>query len=469
MKQSNRSSRSAKRFGVDPIVAFSLAAILLFFIISGAIAFENLQTLRQDSEALAHSQEVLIAVGELRSAAQDAETGQRGFLLTNEEKYLEPYTTATAALPRLIEQLAQLTADNPKQQARVAPLKQHVDAKLAELALTIDLRRTQGLDGALAEVKTDRGKVEMDEIRTRVTEMDQEEAGLRLTRLAEMSTSFRTALASSLFSGLLGVILAGIVGFLVQRAARLRQREEWLQTGQVQLAAAMLGDQGTEQLGDNILGFLARYVGAVAGAVFVGDGFSFQRASLYGAPAGANLPEKFTPRDGLLGRAIAERRTLVLDDVPEGYLTFGSALGQHKPRHLIIAPCEADGLANTVVELGFLGPADADTSELLRQASTPIALAVRSANYRGERERLLEESQRQGEELQAQGEELRVFERGVGGARPRLAGFPGAARATAGRAGADEFSTRGANARAGDAARRSGARQRRRATEGARA
>src|ERR1700744_2247299 len=113
---------------------------------------------------------------ELLSTIKDAETGQRGYLLTNNDRYLEPYNAALPVATAELDQLAELTRDNPNQQARIPQLKLHIDAKFAELKQTIDLRRTQGAEAALAVVTTDRGKAEMDAIRAQLAAMDQEEA-----------------------------------------------------------------------------------------------------------------------------------------------------------------------------------------------------------------------------------------------------------------------------------------------------
>lgn len=408
MKQSSMPGISKLKLGIDPIVALSLAGALVFFVISGAVAYFNLQTLRDDNEKIVHSHEVIIALDELLSSAQDAETGQRGFLLTNNEKYLEPYNSALITIPSKLDEIAELTQDNPAQKPRVTALKLHVGAKLAELKETIDLRRAQGADAALAVVSSDRGKVEMDAIRAQFAAMAQEEAELRVKRTAEMSDAQKNALASGFLSSLLGILLTAMIGFLIRRATLARRREQWLQSGQVGLASAMMGDQHTGQLGSNVLEYLAQYLGAVAGALFVGDSDSYRRASTYGVPRNANIPEQFKLGEGLLGQAAIESRPMVVGELPEGYLAFGSALGQNKPKHLVILPGSVDGSVNSVVELGFLRPVHESTLALLEQASASIAIAVRSAKYRGELQDLLEETQRQSEELQTQSEELRV-------------------------------------------------------------
>ena len=361
---------SKRSLGLDPVVALSLAGVVVFFLISGAVAYFNLQTLRDDNQRIVHSHEVIIALGELLSSTQDAETGQRGFLLTNNEKYLQPYNSALLAVPPRLDEIAQLTSDNPAQKPRIAALKLHVGAKLAELKETIDLRHTQGLDAALAIVNSDRGKVEMDAVRAQVAAMGQEEAELRSRRLAEMNDAQRTAFASSLLSGLLGVLLTATIGFLIRRATLARRREEWLQSGQVGLASVMIGDQPIDQLGNCILAFLAKYLGAVAGAIFVGGGEDFRRASAYGIPEGAGIATHFKVREGLLGQAAAENRCMLVGEVPEGYLAFGSALGQDKPNHLVIFPGAIDGSVNSVIELGLMPPCTSRPENSNRRAGT---------------------------------------------------------------------------------------------------
>jgi signal transduction histidine kinase len=105
---------------------------------------------------------------------------------------------------------------------------------------------------------------------------------------------------------------------------------------------------------------------------------------------------------------VREQRTILVRDVPAGYLTIGSALGRGQPRQLVIAPAVTNGVVNGVIEVGFLHPLDEHALELLDRCSEWLGVAVRSANYRSHLQDLVEETQRQSEELQAQGEELRV-------------------------------------------------------------
>ncbi len=388
--------------------ALGLAVGLAFFVISGAVAYRNIQSLRDSDGAIRHTHSVLMALDELLSATQDAETGQRGYLLTGSQAYLEPYDSAVKNLNGRMQAVATLTRDNPTQQANVAALKRHVDAKLAELRETVDLRRTQGVAASLAVVMTDRGKMEMDAIRAQLNTMAQEELRLRQIRMDDMAAASRTAIMTGIISSLIGAGLTLVIFILMRISNRARARQQWLQAGQLGLAKAMGGEKSVEEVGEAILVFLARYLGFQGGALFKGEGGRFQRAATLGIPADADMPVGFLVKEGLLGQVAAEGAPLILQDIPDGYMTIGSALGRDRPRHLVIIPAKADEVVNAVLELGFFQQVTPAVLELLEQAAPAIGIALRSARFRARLQDALEETQRQSGELQAQSEELRV-------------------------------------------------------------
>ncbi|MBO9707299.1 MAG: response regulator [Caulobacter sp.] len=398
----------ASRSNVEIWSSLALALVLAFFLISGTIAYRNIQMLRTNNQAIMHSHKVLIAIDDLLSTTQDAETGQRGYLLTGNDRYLEPYQRAVTDVTSRLDTVASLTKDNAAQQANIVQLRRHIDAKLEELRQTVDLRRTAGAQAALSVVATDRGKVEMDAIRSQLDVMRREEVRLRLMRIAEMEEAYKTATASGVMSGLLGAVLTGAVFVLIRRAARIRARQAWLQSGQMGLAAAMMGDKSVEDLADSILTFLADYLGFQAAALFKSERGHFERMATLGMAPDAQTPLRFNLKEGLLGKTAAEGRSTIVRDLPDGYMTIGSALGQDKPKHLVLVPTHADERVNAVIEMGFLHPVQDDALELLDQASPAIGIALRSARYRSELRNALEETQRQAEELQVQSEELRV-------------------------------------------------------------
>ncbi|WP_315760153.1 response regulator [Sphingomonas sp. Y38-1Y] len=401
-----RDARTPDRIGLGTILG--IGGALLFFLLSGALAYSNIQALRGDTARVVRTHEVITELGNLLSAVQDAETGQRGYLLTGNERYLEPYQQALARTEASVATIEAMTSISSAQRTNLQRLRPRLDAKLAELSQTIELRRSRDVSGALALVNTDRGKIAMDAIRDQISQMRTEERRSREARLTQMDAAFWTATISGIVTALLGGALALAVGVLLHRTALARVRQSWFQAGEVELGQAMLGDKSVRDLAANILDTLTPYLGAQAGVLFKGEHGLFERMATLGVPADAAVPERFTLREGLLGRVAADGSPMVLTDVPEGYLTLGSALGRDTPRHLVIAPLIADGEVNAVVEFGFLHPIDDRTLELLTRIASPVGIALRSAKYRSELQALLDETQRQANELQVQSEELKV-------------------------------------------------------------
>ncbi|MEO5912842.1 MAG: response regulator [Luteolibacter sp.] len=201
-------------------------------------------------------------------------------------------------------------------------------------------------------------------------------------------------------------MMAGI-GCRFIRIRLAARRETWLQNGQAELSGKLMGELNLADLADNVVGFLAEYLDAQAGAMFVEDNGGYRRTGVHAASAGS-VPDWFFPGEGLLGQAAKSGRVQTIHNVPEGYLTIGSSLGKSLPRHLLIAPFTLDGGVNSVLEFGFFNPIREPDVELLSRVEPVVAVAVRSVKYRMRLQELLEETQQQSEEVQAQSEELRV-------------------------------------------------------------
>lgn len=140
-----------------------IAALIL--VAMAGMFFRDWAQYRRAGADAEHTRGILESAQRLFSDIQDAETGQRGYLLTGDEKYLTPYYLAIQLASGEMAKLKGLLtrpADRPDDAIKLSSL---VDQKLAELHETIALRKTQGLQAALAVVLTDRGKLLMDQIR----------------------------------------------------------------------------------------------------------------------------------------------------------------------------------------------------------------------------------------------------------------------------------------------------------------
>ncbi len=115
---------------------------------------------------IADTYEVRRQARELIQALADAETGQRGYLITREAQYLQPYELATATLGTTYQNLIDLIEDNPQQVAQIEPLAEPIAQKRAEMAETIQLAADGRMADALALTRTGKGQELMDSIRS---------------------------------------------------------------------------------------------------------------------------------------------------------------------------------------------------------------------------------------------------------------------------------------------------------------
>jgi len=140
----------------------------------------------QDAEGwVVHTYRVINSAESLLSMMKDAETGERGYLLTGDESYLAPYRSAIAALPRALKELKDLTSHNPSQQARFVEINQLADERLSVLKRAIELRTASHVDAALALVRSGQGVQSMDELRSMLDAIMGDERQLLITRTAE--------------------------------------------------------------------------------------------------------------------------------------------------------------------------------------------------------------------------------------------------------------------------------------------
>ncbi len=210
--------------------ALLLASIPLVFI-AGVSAFQlliNVPNARIARARILTSLQTIWAADAIDQAIQDAERGQRGFLITGREAYLDPYTNAKDSLPRLMIELQQAMATSPDQQPRLLQLQTDITTKMDELAATVAAMRRQGYAAARAIVNTNIGLTSMSgvlgDLRA-IMDAAQQRLNSRLAR-AEASDERVTAtfIVGSIVSAL--ALLAG--AFLLAAAYRRAARSERL-------------------------------------------------------------------------------------------------------------------------------------------------------------------------------------------------------------------------------------------------
>lgn len=225
-------------FGRKLAVGFALPFIL--FVVIGVVGYRSVNTLAASSYSVAHTHLVLEQISTLLGDLKDAETGQRGFVITGADPFLEPYDRALGDIGKTLKTLRELTADNPSQQKRLADLDPLVNAKLAELKRTIDLRRTGGFERTQKVVEGGEGKRAMDDIRRIADQMDQEERQLLKTRADDVESATNTARVTMIFGTLLALLLVAIAGVTITRSltSQIGSAVKHVQSSSAELQAA---------------------------------------------------------------------------------------------------------------------------------------------------------------------------------------------------------------------------------------
>ena len=207
----------------------AMALLVAALLTDAVLTLHNIREVAVSVQWVSHTHEVLGQLEQVVSALKDAETGQRGYLLTGERGYLEPYEQAVPRIPGQLQRLRALTIDNPPQTAHVLRLEQLAAERLAVLRQGID--RFQGEPDRNRALMLSRqyllqgeGKRLMDLVRDEIYGMQQLERALLSRRDEASRTNARTALASTLVGLALGLVLIAMVVTLVARNQAARQR-----------------------------------------------------------------------------------------------------------------------------------------------------------------------------------------------------------------------------------------------------
>jgi len=200
---------------------FSVAMLVALVV---AVSLWTFRQLEETAEARKHTFILLGSAEGLMSALKDAETGERGYLLTGNLIFLEPYLEVRDKLHAQLEELRQLTFISAarKHLDTLAPL---IDTKLGHMAKNIELRRVHNMKAVLADANSDQGKLEMDSIRSEMNKFIQlEEAQLTQVE-AEFQTNMRHLFSLIAIACLLILLLALAFAYFIYRESKLRLKD----------------------------------------------------------------------------------------------------------------------------------------------------------------------------------------------------------------------------------------------------
>ena len=229
-------------------VITGFAVVVLVLMVNALVTRRQLGEQINDEVWVRHTLQVRVELGQIELVLTNAETGQRGFLYTGDPQYLKSYDAAITQVDSHLNNLAQLTADNPRQQQHITVLSKLCHDKLNEMAQTVALYLGGKPDQALSLVNSDLGLNIMDKLRNELGSMQDEETSLETARLETYDRSIHITVACIYIATVLaGISLVLLARFIQrERAAReghtreLKDREEWFRVTLTSIGDAVI-------------------------------------------------------------------------------------------------------------------------------------------------------------------------------------------------------------------------------------
>ncbi|MER3494980.1 MAG: two-component system sensor histidine kinase/response regulator, partial [Mastigocladus sp. ERB_26_2] len=433
---------------------------LSMIVVLGIISYRTTNNLIDNFRLQARTYEVIDEIDDLLSQIKDAETAQRGYLITGEKRYLEPYNNALPNIKQSLKVLHKLTADNPQQQIRLDNLEPIIDERLAADQTVINLRTNQGFEAARQWVQTDRGKTLTDKIRRIATDIEAEEVRLLQQRTNQTQVAAKEAIDTVIYGIPLAFLLLTLIGIYLTRniskplaeiskateklaagdlsvnvpvdnrrdeigrlaqafnqmianlrATTLKNNEQnWLKSNLARFSQMLQGQRSLENVARMILSELVPLMEAQQGVFYLMDHENEQPIlkllGSYAYQERKNLSNKFRLGEGLVGQCALEKQKIILTDVPSDYIRISSGLGEAKPLNIIVLPVLFENQVIAVIELASFYKFSDIHLTFLDQVSETIGIVLNAILSYIRTQELLEESQQLTQQLQIQQQEL---------------------------------------------------------------
>lgn len=199
-------------------IAFGFIVSSVFLVIVGAVGYWSTYMLIDTSYSVTRTHKVVENIASYLSNLKDAETGQRGYLLTGDPAYLQPYANAAEAMPGLLSALRLSDADNASQQRRIDQIEALTTKKIAELQRTIELKKNGHADDALKIVLGNEGRSYMDELRKLAEQMSKEARDQLDKRAADAEETVATSRRTILIATLICLAFAAITAWMLTQS-----------------------------------------------------------------------------------------------------------------------------------------------------------------------------------------------------------------------------------------------------------
>ena len=403
------------KFTLDKKILAGFAACCLLLVGVAILSFQNSEKFLATNYWVNHTHQVLFELEHILGSSVDAETGERGYIITGENNYLEPYLSSKKQLFLHLEKAKELTVDNPTQQRNLSELQQKLVTLSNRMEDVITTRKTKGFAEAQKMIATNEGKLMLDDVRERLAKSVAMEDSLLRER--EIVSRQDTESFTHIFIALLLVIAAVLLVVYaiistnlnaLKKSEAENNNKNWNLTGSGELTKFLQGNKLVTELSQIVVDYLSGFLNAQVGAFYIAEKYDNSLKLL----AGHAIDKKrsgitIQSGEGIVGQAAVSKKTVELNGVSKNYFNIVTGFGEVVPRNIIAAPLVFENDVLGVIELGSITGFTDLQKRFLPIVLDNIAIAIASAQAREKTKELLEETQRQAEELEAQQEELR--------------------------------------------------------------
>lgn len=451
--------RKKMKIGLGFKITCGYLIVILCLLLSFTILKNQVASLQKDRNYIInHDIEVHDLTNQIEKHLLDMETGQRGFMITGESSYLEPYNSAKAKWGNDYNRLYNLLSDNPNQQEKLKEIKVTIEHWIQTAGEPTVLLKKENKTKELQEFfKVDPGHQDMNKMRKQFDTFLTTEKQLTQKRATQLDNQNRTITLAIyglfLLVTLLSIILAmfiskSIVGTIKEVTQTIKsiasskgevkgrivvntndeikelglatnelldsvEKREWVQTNLADIVTMYQGISSIDTLAERFLSTVANMTQSSFGTFYIRreieKDIQFTKQAAFADSADHAVGrESFALGQGLIGQCALEKRLRVINDIPTNYRLITSGLGEVPPHSILIAPILFEDEVIAVMELASLTTFTVLQQELINQVLETFGLTINSVMTRMEIAQLLKESQAMTEELQAQSEELQT-------------------------------------------------------------
>lgn len=397
-------------------LTYFFLAVLAAILGNYYVLFQNLERMNDHQWWVDHTIEVLNVITSIDKNTRSIEATVRGFYLAPAQtEFLNDFDSMHRRVDEGLNQLQTMVADNPQQMEELRELRRLIQTRYERWDMLIPKAQTRVLKISDWPEVVRIGRTQNEKIANQLQRMAMLEGQLLEERSRLASRSKQLVYGTFLASLAVNLLLA-ILAFWLFRGSTKSQHEAlkkaafdtWIQEGLARISTTLSGQITPEQVAEHSLAFLSEQLKVPAGKFFyIQDGI-LNLLAAHAGPKKEAGSERYRLGEGLVGAAAKSKLIQQITEIPPGYFSINSSLGQTEPTVLGFVPLSAQGVLVGLIELASFEKFTDREFRLLMDLQERIGNSLNAAVALRRQAELLEETQRQAEELQAQQEELRT-------------------------------------------------------------